>query len=117
MTTYKPISTDRTDVLRAKRVYGIWYGASLGFLFALFTWGLDAYTLSKMNSLYPWLKFAAGALLCTDIDNAQRRNSQLPFRLPTTNFQLPIMHPRGDAVDFWDLDPSRPRYGGFSPRS
>ena len=65
MTTYKPISTDRTDVLRAKRVYGIWYGASLGFLFALFTWGLDAYTLSKMNSLYPWLKFAAGALLCT----------------------------------------------------
>jgi hypothetical protein len=65
MSAYKPISTDRTDVLRAKRIYGIWYGASLGFLFALFTWGLDAYTLSRMNSLYPWLKFAAGALLCT----------------------------------------------------
>jgi hypothetical protein len=65
MTTYKPISTYRADVLRAKRVYGFWYGASLGFLFALFTWGLDAYTLSKMNSLYPWLKFVAGALLCT----------------------------------------------------
>jgi len=64
MSTYKPISTDRTDVLRAKRSYGIWYGTSLGFLFALFTWGLDAFYLSQINSLYPWLKFAAGALLC-----------------------------------------------------
>jgi hypothetical protein len=64
MSTYKPISTDHTDVLRAKQAYGIWYGASLGFFFALFTWGLDAYSLSQMNSLYPWLKFAAGALLC-----------------------------------------------------
>ena len=65
MSTYKPLTTDRTDVLRAKRTYGIWYGASLGFLFALFTWGLDAYYLSQMNSLHPWLKFTAGALLCT----------------------------------------------------
>ena len=65
MTTYKPILTDRTDILRSKRAYGIWYGASLGFLFALFTWGLDAFKLSQINSLHPWLKFAAGALLCT----------------------------------------------------
>jgi hypothetical protein len=65
MSTYKPLSTDRKDVLRAKRAYGIWYGASLGFLFAFFTWGLDAYHLSQINSLHPWLKFAAGALLCT----------------------------------------------------
>ena len=65
MTTYKPISTDRTDVVRSKRTYGIWYGASLGFFFALFTWGMDAYYLSQINSLHPWLKFAAGALLCT----------------------------------------------------
>lgn len=64
MSAYKPISTDRTDVLRAKRSYGIWYGASLGFFFAFFTWGMDAYFLSKMNSLYPWLKFAIGAFLC-----------------------------------------------------
>ncbi len=65
MSAYKPISTDRSDVLRTKRAYGLWYGASLGFLFALFTWGLDAYSLSQINSLHPWLKFAAGALLCT----------------------------------------------------
>jgi hypothetical protein len=65
MSSYKPISTDRTDVVRAKRNYGIWYGASLGFFFALFTWGMDAYHLSQINSLHPWLKFAAGALLCT----------------------------------------------------
>jgi hypothetical protein len=65
MSTYKPISTDRTDIVRSKRIYGIWYGGSLGFLFALFTWGIDAYYLSQINSLDPWLKFAAGALLCT----------------------------------------------------
>jgi hypothetical protein len=67
MNTYKPLSTDRTDVLRAKHAYGIWYGASLGFLFAFFTWGLDAYHLSQIHSLDPWLKFAAGALLCTTV--------------------------------------------------
>jgi hypothetical protein len=55
---------DRQDVIHAKQIYGIWYGGSLGFLFALFTWGLDAYSLSQMNGLHPWLKFAAGALLC-----------------------------------------------------
>lgn len=64
MSAYKPLSTGRTDVLRAKRTYGIWYGAALGFLFALFTWGLDAYFLSQLNSLHPWLKFAVGAVLC-----------------------------------------------------
>jgi hypothetical protein len=67
LSTYKPLSTDRTDILRAKRVYGIWYGASLGFFFALFTWGLDAYHLSRINSLDPWLKFAAGAVLCAAV--------------------------------------------------
>lgn len=64
MTVYKPLTADRTDMLRRKQMYGIWYGASLGFFFAFFTWGLDSYFLSKMNSLYPWVKFAAGAVLC-----------------------------------------------------
>ena len=65
MSAYKPISTDRTDILQGKRIYGIWYGASLGFFFAFFTWGLDAYALSQINSLQPWLKFAVSAVLCT----------------------------------------------------
>ena len=65
MIAYKPISTNRTDIQRSKRIYGIWYGAALGFFFAFFTWGLDAYALSKMNSLNPWLKFAISALLCS----------------------------------------------------
>ena len=65
MTAYQPLSTDRRDVIHGKQIYGIWYGASLGFLFALFTWGLDAYYLSQVNSLHPWLKFVAAALLCT----------------------------------------------------
>jgi hypothetical protein len=61
----KHLTTDRKDILRAKQIYGIWYGASLGFFFALFTWGLDAFYLSQINSLHPWVKFAVGALLCT----------------------------------------------------
>jgi hypothetical protein len=65
MKAYKPISTDRTDILRAKKNYGIWYGTSLGFFFALFAWGLDAYQLSRINSFDPWLKFAVAALLCS----------------------------------------------------
>jgi hypothetical protein len=65
MSTYIPISAGHRDVLRAKRNYGIWYGASLGFFFAFFAWGIDAYNLSQINNLYPWTKFVAAALLCT----------------------------------------------------
>lgn len=65
MTTYKPLSADRSDVLRAKRIYGIWFGTILGLLFAIFAWGMDAYQLSQMNSLHPWIKFVCGAVVCT----------------------------------------------------
>ena len=64
MSIYQPISPERSDVLRAKRIYGIWFGAALGFTFSLFAWGVDAYMLSRMNSLYPWLKFVSGAIAC-----------------------------------------------------
>ncbi len=67
MSFYKPLSTDRTDVLRAKRIYGIWFGVALGFIFAVFAWGVDAYQLSHMNSLDPWIKFVCGAVLCAII--------------------------------------------------
>jgi len=62
MSIYKPISTDRADVIRAKRAYGIWFGAALGLTFSLFAWGVDAYLLSQMNTLHPWIKFAGGAV-------------------------------------------------------
>jgi len=64
MSTYKPISTERSDVLRAKQIYGIWFGAALGFAFSVFAWGVDAYSLSQMNSLHPWIKFVGGAIPC-----------------------------------------------------
>jgi hypothetical protein len=64
MKTFQPYTTDRTDVLRAKYIYGIWFGASLGFLFAVFAWGFDAFMLSRLNSFYPWIKFAGGAVPC-----------------------------------------------------
>lgn len=64
MKTFQPYDAERPDVLRAKHVYGIWFGAVLGFLFAVFAWGFDAYLLSRMNSFYPWIKFAGGAIPC-----------------------------------------------------
>lgn len=64
MSIYQPISPERSDILRAKRIYGIWFGAALGFTFSLFAWGVDAYLLSHMNSLHPWLKFVGGAIPC-----------------------------------------------------
>jgi hypothetical protein len=67
MSVYKPISADRRDVVRAKQVYGFWYGAIAGFAFAIFAWGIDAYLLSSSNSLHPWLKLAGGAVPCTII--------------------------------------------------
>jgi hypothetical protein len=62
MSAFQPISTDRTDILRAKKIYGIWFGATLGLTFSIFAWGVDSYLLSHMNSLHPWLKFVAGAI-------------------------------------------------------
>jgi hypothetical protein len=67
MSTYKPLSTDRSDVVTAKQNYGIWFGAVLGFIFAAFAWGIDAYQLSQINSLYPWIKVACGVILCSTI--------------------------------------------------
>lgn len=64
MKTYQSFDSERADVLRAKYIYGIWFGASLGFLFAVFAWGFDALLLSGMNSLHPWIKFAGGAIPC-----------------------------------------------------
>lgn len=65
MRIIQPVSPDRSDVLRAKRIYGIWFGAALGFIFSIFAWGVDAYMLSHMNTLYPWIKFIGGAIPST----------------------------------------------------
>ena len=65
MKLYPPeLTLTRPDILRSKYAYGIWFGAALGFTFSLFAWGIDAYTLSQINGLYPWLKFLAGAIPC-----------------------------------------------------
>ena len=56
--------TARPDVLRAKHIYGIWFGAFLGLAFALAAWGVDAFLLDQINGLLPWLKFLGGAIPC-----------------------------------------------------
>lgn len=54
----------RPDILRAKHLYGIWFGISLGLAFAIAAWGIDAFLLTQVNGLLPWLKFAGGAIPC-----------------------------------------------------
>lgn len=60
---FEPVST-RPDVVRAKHIYGIWFGITLGLAFSIFAWGIDAYRLNQMNGLHPWLKFLCGAIPC-----------------------------------------------------
>jgi hypothetical protein len=67
MTMYKPLSPNRSDVMRAKHMYGIWYGVALGLAFSIFAWGWDAYLLSQINALAPWLKFIGGVIPCVII--------------------------------------------------
>ena len=59
------LTSERTDIIRTKHNYGLWYGAMLGFSFAVFCWGLDGYLLSNHHGMQPWLKFGFGAVLCT----------------------------------------------------
>lgn len=54
----------RTDILHAKYMYGMWFGVMLGLIFSIFAWGIDAYKLSQINGLYPWIKFLGGAVPC-----------------------------------------------------
>lgn len=62
----KPINLtpERTDILRTKRIYGIWYGIVVGLSFAVFCWGIDSYVLSNYHGFQPWLRFGIGAVLC-----------------------------------------------------
>jgi hypothetical protein len=66
MKLYSPETSSaiRPEILRIKHMYGIWFGAILGLTFSIFTWGIDAFLLSRMHGLYPWLKFLGGVIPC-----------------------------------------------------
>jgi hypothetical protein len=73
---FSPLMTsplERTDIIQEKRRYGVWYGLAVGGSFALFTWGVDSYTLSLHHGLLPWLKFMMGAALCMTVGAAAGR--------------------------------------------
>jgi hypothetical protein len=59
------IPADRANIRRSKYIFGIWFGIVVGLTFSIFAWGVDAYKLSQINGLYPWLKFLVGVLPCT----------------------------------------------------
>jgi hypothetical protein len=58
------IPADRADVLHSKYLYGMWFGVVIGLTFSIFAWGVDAYKLTQINGLHPWLKFLVGVLPC-----------------------------------------------------
>ncbi|MDL1912520.1 hypothetical protein FBQ81_17800 [Chloroflexi bacterium CFX6] len=83
-----PLHTDRErpDILRARHAYGMWYGLTVGFVFAVFAWGIDGYLLSMSHGMYPWLKFSVGAAACALMGGAAgwlaaRSNKPLPALL------------------------------------
>jgi hypothetical protein len=65
--TQSTLNLERPEILRAKRSYGFWYGVVLGFGFSVFTWGTDAYILTGLHGLLPWVKFVVGSILYTGI--------------------------------------------------
>jgi hypothetical protein len=69
MTTYSPEKSDhrRVEVLRAQYGYGLFYGAMVGLLFAVFAWGVDGVVLFRANGAQPWLKLIIGALVCIPV--------------------------------------------------
>lgn len=61
------IPADRADIRRSKYMFGMWFGVVVGLTFSIFAWGVDAYKLSQINGLYPWLKFLVGVLPCIGV--------------------------------------------------
>ena len=58
------IPADRADIQRSKYIYGMWFGVVVGLAFSTFAWAVDAYKLTQINGLYPWLKFLVGVFPC-----------------------------------------------------
>lgn len=52
------------DILRAKLLFGMNFGAIIGISFAISTWGMDGYILSQAHIYLPWLKLVTGMLAC-----------------------------------------------------
>lgn len=52
------------EVAREKLRYGVYFGATVGTAFAVFTWGWDAYLLYWAHGLFPWIKLAIGLVVC-----------------------------------------------------
>ena len=63
-TLNKPI---RKDILQAKQRMGIIYGIVAGLSFSLSCWGWDAYTLSQVHMIHPWLKLMVAIVFCVPV--------------------------------------------------
>lgn len=68
----KPLITTRNyearpEVIRARRMYGVFYGVGVALAFAAWNWGMDAVMLSQANALEPWFKFLVGLAICLPV--------------------------------------------------
>ncbi|RPJ20809.1 MAG: hypothetical protein EHM33_27665 [Chloroflexi bacterium] len=57
-------SRQQPEILRLKRRFGTAYGLMVGLSFAVSTWGMDGFLLSRAHAFYPWLAFILGAVIC-----------------------------------------------------
>ncbi len=55
---------DRPDIIRQKRLFGMYFGITAGLGFAAAAWGWDGYVLYNAYGYFPWLKLVTGTLLC-----------------------------------------------------
>lgn len=56
-------STPRPDIVRSKRLLGLFYGIAAGLAFAVSSWGLDGYVLSNSHAYFPWIVLITGAIM------------------------------------------------------
>ena len=68
----QPLITNKTfearpEVLRGRRLYGMFFGISLALAFAAWNWGMDAVILYRAHALGPWVKLVMGTLACLPV--------------------------------------------------
>ena len=57
----------REDILKLRYRFGLIYGIFAGAGFALSNWGMDAYLLSQVHAVHPWLKLMVAVLVCIPV--------------------------------------------------
>jgi hypothetical protein len=60
----------RPDLIKSKRLTGMFYGIVSGFAFAAAVWGWDGYILSQSHAYLPWLNLGVALVFCAVVNAA-----------------------------------------------